>query len=50
VGNLRVLVTGGRTPTLNNPILNLTPGNSLTVAPDAAAISITGGAQVKQGQ
>lgn len=49
VGGLPVLVTGGGTLTLTtNPILNLT-GNVLNIAPGAAAITISGGAQVKQG-
>jgi hypothetical protein len=49
VGGLPVLVTGGATLTLtSNPILNLT-GNFLNIAPGAAAITLSGGAQVKQG-
>jgi hypothetical protein len=48
VGNLPVLVTGGGSITLANPILNLT-GNTLTIAPGSAVITVTGGAQVKQG-
>jgi FecR-like protein len=49
VSGLPVLVTGGGTLTLTtNPILNLT-GNVLNIAPGAAAITISGGAQVKQG-
>ncbi len=49
VSGLPVLVTGGATLTLtSNPILNLT-GNTLNIAPGAAAITISGGAQVKQG-
>jgi hypothetical protein len=49
LGGLPVLVTGGATLTLtSSPILNLT-GNTLNIAPGAAAITVTGGAQVKQG-
>ena len=49
VGGLPVLVTGGATLTLtSNPVLNLT-GNFLNIAPGAAAITLSGGAQVKQG-
>ena len=49
IGNLPVLVTGGGVLSLSNPILNL-PGNTLTIAPGSAVITVTGGAQVKQGQ
>ena len=49
VGNLPVLVTGGGSITLANPILNLT-GNTLAIAPGSAVITVTGGAQVKQGR
>jgi len=50
IGNLPVFVAGGGTINLvNNPILNLT-GNILDIKPGAAVISVTGGAQVKQGQ
>ncbi len=49
IGNLPVFVAGGGTISLNNPILNLTTGNTLTIAPGAAVISVTGPAQVKQG-
>ena len=48
IGNLPVFVAGGGTISLNNPVLNLT-GNTLTIAPGAAVISVTGAAQVKQG-
>jgi len=48
IGALPVLVTGGGSISLSNPILNLT-GNTLTVAPNAAVISVSGTAQVKQG-
>jgi hypothetical protein len=48
VGNLPVLVTGGGSITLANPILNLI-GNTLAIAPGSAVITVTGGAQVKQG-
>lgn len=48
-GLLPVLVTGGGTVTLtSNAILNLV-GNNLNIAPGAAAITVSGGAQVKQG-
>jgi hypothetical protein len=51
IGSLRVLLTGGATVgnlTLSNPLLNAA-GNTVTIAPSAAVISIDGGAQVKQG-
>jgi FecR protein len=48
VGNLPVLVTGGGSISLANPILNL-GGNTLTIAPGSAVITVSGGAQVKQG-
>ena len=50
IGNLPVFVAGGGTINLgSNPILNLT-GNTLDIKPGSAVISVTGGAQVKQGQ
>src|SRR6185295_19878308 len=49
IGNLPVLVAGGGTVSLSNPVLNLTGNNTLTIAPGSAVISVTGGAQVKQG-
>ena len=49
IGNLPVLVTGGGSISLSNPILNLA-GNTLSIAPGSAVITVTGGAQVKQGQ
>jgi hypothetical protein len=48
VGNLPVLVTGGGSISLTNPIVNL-GGNTLTIVPGSAVITVTGGAQVKQG-
>lgn len=48
VGNLPVLVTGGGSISLTNPIVNL-GGNTVTIAPGSAVITVTGGAQVKQG-
>jgi hypothetical protein len=48
VGNLPVLVRGGGSVTLSNPIQNLA-GNTLSVAPGSAVISVTGGAQLRQG-
>ncbi len=49
VGNLPVFVSGGGTLNLGpNPILNLA-GNTLDIKPGSAVISVTGGAQVKQG-
>lgn len=48
VGNLPVLVTGGGSISLTNPIVNL-GGNTLAIAPGSAVITVTGGAQVKQG-
>jgi len=45
--NLPVLVTGGGSLTLNNPIVNAA-GNTLNFGPNTAVISVTG-AQVKQG-
>ena len=50
-GSLPVLFTGGATAanvTLPNPVLNPL-GNTLYIAPGAAAISVDGSAQVKQG-
>ena len=47
LGNLPVLVQGGGSITLSNPILNLT-GNHLNIAPGSAVITVTGGSQVKQ--
>jgi hypothetical protein len=49
VGNLPVLVTGGGSISLTNPIVNL-GGNTLAITPGSAVITVTGGAQVKQGQ
>ena len=48
IGGLPVFVTGGGSVTLSNPVANLA-GNTLNIAPGAAAISVTGGATVKQG-
>ncbi|HSE06693.1 MAG TPA: FecR domain-containing protein [Methylomirabilota bacterium] len=48
VGNLPVFVAGGGTISLSNPLRNLS-GNALNIAPGSAVISVTGGAQVKQG-
>ena len=47
MGGLRVLITGGGSLSLSNPILNAT-GNTLNIGPDAAVISVSG-AHVKQG-
>jgi hypothetical protein len=49
IGALRVLVTGGGSISLSNPILNLT-GNTLTIAPGSAVIAVSGSSQVRQGQ
>lgn len=51
VGNIPVLVTGGATLSLgNNPFPNLGQSqNTLTLSPNAAVISVSGTAQVKQG-
>jgi hypothetical protein len=51
VGNIPVLVTGGATLSLgNNPFPNLGQSqNTLTLSPNAAVISVSGAAQVKQG-
>jgi hypothetical protein len=49
IGGLPVLVRGGGSVVLNNPVLNLA-GNTLNIAPGAAVITVTGGAQVSQGQ
>jgi hypothetical protein len=49
IGGLPVLVRGGGSIVLNNPILNAI-GNTLNIAPGAAVITVTGGAQVRQGQ
>jgi hypothetical protein len=49
IGNLPVYVASGGTINLgSNPILNLA-GNTLDIKPGSAAISVTGGAQVKLG-
>ena len=52
VGNLPVLVQGGGSISLNNPILNYggLTGNTLNIAPGSAVITVTGGSQVKQGK
>jgi len=50
IGNLPVFVAGGGTISLSNPVVNLSGNNTLTIAPGSAVISVTGGAQVKQGQ
>jgi hypothetical protein len=51
VGIIPVLVTGGATLSLgNNPFPNLGQSqNTLTLSPNAAVISVSGAAQVKQG-
>jgi len=51
VGNIPVLVTGGATLSLgNNPFPNLGQSqNTLTLSPNAAVISVSGAARVKQG-
>ena len=53
IGSLPVFVPAGvqlnQAIILSNPILNLT-GNTLNIAAGSAAIVVTGGAQVKQGQ
>jgi hypothetical protein len=49
IGVLPVLVTGGGSISLSNPILNLTE-NTLTIAPGSAVIAVSGSAQVRQGQ
>src|SRR5215470_6038120 len=48
VSGLRVLLSGGGSLSLTSPILNLA-GNTLNVSPDAAVISVSGGARVRQG-
>jgi hypothetical protein len=48
IGNLPVLLTGGGSVSLVNPVVNL-GGNTLTIAPGSAVITVTGGANVKQG-
>ena len=51
IGGLPVLVRGGGSIVLNNPILNANVnGNTLNIAPGAAVITVTGGARVSQGQ
>jgi hypothetical protein len=52
IGGLPVFVTGGGSVTLNNPLPNYVPGNgnTLTITPGSAVISVTGGATVRQGQ
>ena len=52
IGNIRALVTPGASLTLgSNPFPNLGQnGNTLSLSPDAAVISVSGAAQVKQGQ
>lgn len=49
IGNLPVFVAGGGTISLRNPVVNLSGNNTLTIAPGSAVISVTSGAQVKQG-
>jgi hypothetical protein len=53
IAGLPVLLTGGATVanvTLSNPVLNAGVANNiLNIAPGSAVISVTGGAQVKQG-
>jgi hypothetical protein len=50
IGSLPVFVAGGGNINLSgNPIMNLT-GNVLDIKPGSAVISVTDGAQVKQGQ
>ena len=54
IGGLPVLLTGGATAgnvTLSNPVLNagVASNNTLNVTPGSAVISVTGGAQIKQG-
>lgn len=49
IGVLPVLVTGAGSINLSNPILNLT-GNTLTIAPGSAVITVSGSSQVRQGQ
>jgi len=50
---LPVLLTGGATAgnvTLSNPVLNAgVANNNLNITPGSAVISVTGGAQIKQG-
>ena len=48
IGNLPVLVRGGGSVTLNNPILN-PAGNTLNITPGSAVITVTGNATVRQG-
>lgn len=50
IGVLPVLVTGGGSISLSNPILNLTGGNTLNIAPGSAVITVSGSSQVRQGQ
>jgi len=50
IGVLPVLVTGGGSISLSNPILNLTGNNTLTIAPGSAVITVSGSSQVRQGQ
>jgi hypothetical protein len=50
IGVLPVLVTGAGSISLSNPILNLTGNNTLTIAPGSAVITVSGSAQVRQGQ
>jgi hypothetical protein len=50
IGVLPVLVTGGGSISLSNPILNLTGGNTLNIAPGSAVIAVSGSSQVRQGQ
>ncbi|MGH7383710.1 MAG: hypothetical protein ACREKG_00925, partial [Candidatus Rokuibacteriota bacterium] len=48
IGGLPVFMAGGGTVNLNHPVVNLTD-NTLNIAPGAAVIAVTAGAQVKQG-
>jgi hypothetical protein len=50
IGNLPVLVTGGGSINLGSSPITNQLGNSLDIKAGSAAIVVTGGAQVKQGQ
>lgn len=47
LGSLPVLVTGGGSISITDPIKNLVPGNTLNIKAGSAAIVVTGGAQLK---
>lgn len=47
LGSLPVLVTGGGSISITDPVKNLVPGNTLDIKAGSAAIVVSGGAQLK---